>query len=71
MMKRLASPVLLAFALLLTHPIVGVAASEVADAVMQGDAARLETLLKAHEGARSPQSASLSCARATERALLP
>jgi len=55
MKNRLLGPTLVSLALLLTHPIVGRAASEVADAVMQEDAARLKTLLKAHADVNAAQ----------------
>jgi hypothetical protein len=38
----------------LTYQGVVLGASEVADAVMQGDAARLQTLLKSHEDVNAP-----------------
>jgi ankyrin repeat protein len=55
MKKRLLGSVLVSLALLLTHPIVGLAGSDVADTVEQGDAARLKTLLKSHADVNAAQ----------------
>lgn len=55
MKKRLLGLVLASLALLLAHPTAGQAASDVADAVEQGDAARLKTLLKSHADVNAAQ----------------
>ena len=53
-MKRLVGAGLLGLLLLQLHAL-ALAADEVADAAMQGDAVRLQTLLRAHADVNAPQ----------------